>query len=695
LRVFRIERGHRTASFLVALLGLVLIGSTGCSTSRVSHQQSLDEWRALTAAGTPTPRVFLKGEQVRFYFPRTNGVEAFKAHWSLVRIPSAGYKVRSAMLRWDQKLSRIPEHDHGWREARLIGVAEWRTFSTNLIAELTPETPGHGAYYQAFLADGVLYRDQAGAAHFVPLGEQPKNIVIDHQFSAEETLEQIARLVSTRLESAHPNDALFLLMAPSAKRITQPVLVDRRRRRCVLLMPAPLYDWAETCMTPSITARSLIAILPESHGIALLKNPISSAMRLMDLAVASVVRFVRLPLPKAGAALPEVHGDGQGMNLAAWEEWLDHCTGTRRQPGNIELLIDGEIFYNRFHQAVDQATNHIHIDVYIFDRDDVAVKVADHLKARAKDIEVKVLLDQMGSIGAGLSPPSTPLPENFEPPASIVSYLREDSDVELRKFLNPWFSSDHEKVFLMDGATAFCGGMNFGREYRYEWHDLMVELHGTVVQTLEQEFERKWAHASWLGDLAYAAVAMRQFGEEPVATNSAGPWIPVRLLPTKTAWKPFSTAVGEALHTARNYIYAENPYLFDKRMIIARVRARKRGVDVRVVLPRVNDFKAGGRGNLVIANYLLANGVRVYFYPGMTHVKALMVDGWSCVGTGNLNHLSLRVNQEQNIATSDPDFAARLKHDLFEEDFARSHRLTEPVSVDWVDFLADFLLEGF
>ena len=64
---------------------------------------------------------------------------------------------------------------------------------------------------------------------------------------------------------------------------------------------------------------------------------------------------------------------------------------------------------------------------------------------------------------------------------------------------------------------------------------------------------------------------------------------------------------------------------------------------------------------------------KVYFYPGMTHVKALMVDDWACLGSANLNHLSLRVCQEQNVATSDPAFAARLKRELFEEDFARSY----------------------
>ncbi len=382
------------------------------------------------------------------------------------------------------------------------------------------------------------------------------------------------------------------------------------------------------------------------------------------------------------------------MDLARWEHWLDRSTGTRRELGSLSLLLDGEQFFPRLKQAIAEATNHINLDVYIFDRDDIGVAVADQLKHRSSELPVKVILDRMGSIAAGLSPPATPLPEDFVPPSSITSYLRSDSRVSVRPFLNPWFSADHSKVILVDGTQAWLGGMNLGREYRYEWHDLMVELHGPVVSLLEDEFRRDWAHAGPLGDAAYlsALLTSPQDAPSPVCSNS---WSQVRLLPTKTAWKPFANAVFGALHQARSYIYIENPYLFDKKVVRALVLARDKGVDVRVIMPRVNDLKAGGRSNLVTANYLLQKGVRVYFYPGMTHVKALLVDGWSCLGSANLNHLSMRLCQEHNVATSDPAFTARLKHDLFEEDFARSYELTEPVSVDWLDFLADMVLESF
>lgn len=666
----------------------------GCSVPRTTKQQSLNEWRSLTSASAAPPRVFVKSDQVRFYFPGTNGVEAFVAHWSRARVPVHGYKVKTAVLRWDQRLSRIPKHDRGWREAQVVAGAEWRNVATNLIEHLTPQTPGHGAYYQEFLSDGLLYRDRQGQARFVPLAAQPQDVVVDHQYSVEETLEVVSGLAGEHLARIYPGRSLFLLMAPNARRFTQPLLIDRQQRRCVGLMPSALFDFTERGVTPSATLQGLSAMVPESHGWALLKNPVSSAFRALDLGIETVVRFVRLPLPKPGADKPPI-SHAPGMDLAQWEAWLDRYTGTHSERGSLDLLIDGERFFPRLRQAVAEATNHIWVNVYIFDRDDVACGIADQLKERSTDLDVRVVLDRMGSIAAGQAPPSTPLPEHFEQPRSIVSYLREDSKVKVRTFLNPWFTSDHSKVFIVDGNRAWLGGMNFGREYEYEWHDMMVEVTGPVVASLETEFKHVWAHAGPAGDLAYVAALLQS--PVPVAPEAATDpaWIGVRRLPTKTGWKPFNAAVRGALSRAQNRIYVENPYLFDKRVILALVRARNRGVDVRVVLPRVNDFKAGGRGNLVVANYLLEHGVRVFFYPGMTHVKALLVDGWACVGSGNLNHLSLRVNQEQNVATSDPAFLAHLEHQLFESDFRRAYELTEPITVDWVDLLTDLLLEGF
>ena len=687
---------HRSVIFirglgLLACIGWIPLSLPGAPIT--AKQQSLNEWRNLTAPSAEPPRVFVKGDQVRFYFPTPSGVEAFIGHWSRLRIPTSGFRAHSALLHWDQKLLRVPVQEKSWREATVIAGTEWRELATNLVVELAPKTPGHGAYYQAFLADRLLYRDQQGVARSAPAGEAPPDVIVEHRYSIDETLEALAAFISDHLTATHTGESLFLILAPNTKRFTQALLLDCRQRRCVFLAPASLYDWIERGSSLSSTAQGLSALVPQGHGLALLRNPLSSAARLADLGVETLVRFIRLPLPKTKGVVPPLSGC-RGMDLAGWEAWLDRYTGTHRDTGSLRVLIDGDGFFPRFQQAIAEATNHIHLNVYIFDRDDVAVKIADQLKQRSAEVQVKIIMDLMGSIAAGASPPATPLPEDFVAPSSIVSYLKSDSNVRVRPFLNPWLSSDHSKVLLIDGARAWLGGMNLGREYRYEWHDLMVEVSGPVVASLETEFNHAWAHAGPWGDCGYLASLLKS-PEKPKPSAVQDPAIPVRLLPTKTAWKPFASAVLGALRRAQSYVYVENPYLFDKRVIIELVKARERGVDVRVVLPRANDFKAGGRGNLVVANYLLAHGVTVYFYPGMTHVKALLIDGWACLGSSNLNHLSLRVNQEQNIATSDPAFSANLKAELFDSDFARSYKLTEPISVDWVDFLADLALEGF
>ena len=672
-------------------MGVAQPGLAGTVT--LGKQKSLDEWRALTTATAEPPRVFAKGDEILFYFQTETGVEAFTARWRRVRVPARKFKVNSAILRWDQKLSRMPEGERGWREANVVAGSQWRRLATNLVAELTPQTPLHGAYYQAFLADGVLYRDLQGTPRFAALGTQPAEVMIDHRFTAEETLDILANRVDEHLTHSQSDGDLFLLMAPNASRVTHPLLLDRRLHRCVSLAPAALYDRTDSGLSLAVTADGLDALFIESHGVALVKNPVSNLLRLADLGLATMIRFLRLPLPKAGQdARPLARGPG--MNLVEWEKWLDHYTGTRREEGNLQLLIDGSGFFPRIRRAISGATNRVEVQVYIFDRDDVAVGLADQLKARSKEIPVKVMFDRVGSIAAGLVPPETPMPPDFVTPPSILSYLRSDSRVHVRPMLNPWLSSDHSKVLIIDGNRAWIGGMNFGREYEYEWHDLMLQVDGPIVASLERDFEREWAHAGPLGDLGYLAALV---GEDGAAKRGPMPghWSQVRRLPTRTAWKPFLTAVLGAIRQASDYIYVENPYLFDKRVVAGLVQARGRGVDVRVVLPRVNDLKAGGRSNLVIANYLIQNGVRVYFYPGMTHVKGLLVDGWACLGSANLNHLSLRVNHEQNVATSEPGFVATVKRDLFEEDFGRSYELMEPVSVEWMDFVADVILENF
>ncbi len=183
-----------------------------------------------------------------------------------------------------------------------------------------------------------------------------------------------------------------------------------------------------------------------------------------------------------------------------------------------------------------------------------------------------------------------------------------------------------------------------------------------------------WRRAGFLGEFAYLAESLR-----PRVGREAGAGYAVRMLVTKP-WKSeiFRSQLA-AIRAAERYIYIQNPYFSDDKILNALIEARRRGVDVRVILPFRGDNKIMDGSNVVVANTLFRRGVRVFIYPGFSHVKAAIFDGWACLGSANLDKMSLRVNEEMNLATSHPPAVAALMARVFDVDFAKSAEMTEPL----------------
>jgi cardiolipin synthase len=402
-------------------------------------------------------------------------------------------------------------------------------------------------------------------------------------------------------------------------------------------------------------------------------------------AAIDVVKPVSLLFESDGPAPPLSRAPA--MDLAAWERRLDRITGSTASRGSIRLLIGGEQFFPRFVEAVRGARRSIHIRSYIFDTDDYATAVADLLKRRSREVEVKVLVDGLGNlVAAGAIPAS--MPQGFVPPGSMERYLERNSQVQVRTGSNAWFTGDHTKTFLIDRRIAFVGGMNIGREYRFDWHDLMMEVRGPVVAQIGREFDKAWSHAGPFGDLAYLAHILR-----PGKSESSGGGYPIRVLHTKPGDTQIYRAQLAAIRAAQRYIYVHNPYFSDDEFLVELLRARRRGVDVRVVLSTRGDSPAMDRSNILAANALFRRGVRVYLYPGFSHVKAAIYDGWACLGSANLDKMSLRVNEELNLATSHAAAVQALERQLFEPDFEKSAEMTQPFEEHWTYYLSEMLAD--
>ena len=427
-----------------------------------------------------------------------------------------------------------------------------------------------------------------------------------------------------------------------------------------------------------------------SH-LGIIVRPLSSLNRLAFLAIDTGFEVVKQGLPQyLPDAEPPPLWDGPGMDLERWEVYLGEITNTQSSSGSLKYLVDGEEYFSALKDAVVSAKKSVYIRSYIFDNDDFAREIGDLLKQRSESIDIRVLLDGLGTILATRTTAPT-IPTDYKAPGSVRSYLTKDTRLRVRQQTNPWMAGDHSKTTIVDGRLAFVGGMNIGREYRYEWHDLMMKVKGPVVDELRNEFMGAWRHAGVMGDLGKLLYSLKP--KKKTAGDINGETYPVRILRTRPGDPDIFRAQLAAIKKAKKYIYIQSPYLSDDIIIHELTRARHRGVDVRVVLPGENENGLMQMNNLAAARILMKQKVRVYLYPGMTHVKAAVYDGWACLGSANMDKLSFRVNREINLSTSNPSAVEGLVKRLFLPDFAKSVELSEPPPRKWNAFFVEALAD--
>jgi len=361
------------------------------------------------------------------------------------------------------------------------------------------------------------------------------------------------------------------------------------------------------------------------------------------------------------------------MKREVMAEWLEDTSGPTVQ-GTSRLLLNGENFFPRFEDSIRAATNRIDFKTYLFDNDDVAKEIADLLKARGREIPIRILYDSGGTrLSWNTDAPSLPTNYVYEVD-DMIRYLEKDSGIKLRRACHTLLTSEHSKFILIDHTAAYFGGMNIGREYRYDWRDAMFELSGPVIDALETRFETAWILAS--GDTSTIFKLPKD--------NHSGDG-DLYLVKTTPLRAHIYKAQLRAIRNAKQCIYVENPYLWNTSIVYELCAARKRGVDVRVTIPRDVNHGIGISANKLTVKRLLDHGVRVFIYPGMTHVKAAVYDQWACFGSANFDDLSLHKNYELNIFTDNPEIVREVKDDLLEDGQKLSTEIHDAGEIRWLD----------
>jgi cardiolipin synthase len=697
-------------NFLTWLILVPVLLSAGCaSTSPPVVPDAGESERVITDAAM-TPRFFLASEAYQegnILHIELDGDEADRYNKAeLPDCPSATEPGSSTSLTVAEAVERynrpsvvplIEDSSRAWEEipgnARhlpIAGPALWEEFRDRLSGSITPEEPGLGAVVVFYRTEELFfYYDAKGRLSSVPVHEKPADYRIARTYSFDKLLARAKPLLSEYIiASGGKNVSALIFNTGDTEAFGFPfVYADQKSGNLFFLQRGPSYAGKPDDFSLKTKTQVLMQGTTSQLGSTMLQ-PVGSLTRLFSLvAYEAVDVLTKKPLVLLQKKPVPPVADHAPMDLVQWEKDLDEMVNSPVTRGSMEYLVDGKVFFARFVDEIQTAEKSIDIRLYIFDDDDYALKIADLLKERSKQVRVRVLLDGLGTFGAA-SAYSPYTPRTHEPPGSMVDYLQKDSEIDVNVLLNPWMAGDHTKTIIIDNRIGFVGGMNIGREYRYDWHDLMVEVQGPVVDILRDEFQRAWLQQGLFGDLLYLSYSPGPVQNKPRVND-----VPMRLLYTRPSDSQILRAQLAAIKHAQQRIIIENAYFTSDSILYELAKARRRGVDVRVIIPYVSDSGVIDRSNVTAINRMLKNGIRVYIYPRASHVKGAVYDGWICLGSANFDRLSLRVNRELDIATSDPRAVGAFLDQVINADLDQSVELSEPLPGRWSDYLKELIAD--
>jgi cardiolipin synthase len=346
-------------------------------------------------------------------------------------------------------------------------------------------------------------------------------------------------------------------------------------------------------------------------------------------------------------------------------------TGLNLLKGNtIETLIDGDEAYPAMLEAIDGAERSVSLNVYIFDNDAVGRRFLEALsRAVGRGVEVRVLIDAVGSRYS--MPPIT-----RELAARGVRTARFMSGV--LTWRTPYLNlRNHRKVCVIDGVTAFTGGMNIRAGHllaerpAHPTRDIHFRVTGPLVHQLQATFVEDWLFTTdelLTGELWF-----------PPPRSGPGS-VCARVVPDGPDhhMDRMSMAFQGALAVARHSVRIVTPYFLPERALIAALNTcALRGVTVDIVLPRLSNLRMVSWAAMAQMWQILEWGCRVWLTPPpFDHSKLMVVDGTlSLVGSSNWDPRSLRLNFELGVECYDADLAQRLNA-VIAERIARAERLT-------------------
>jgi cardiolipin synthase A/B len=405
---------------------------------------------------------------------------------------------------------------------------------------------------------------------------------------------------------------------------------------------------------------------------------------IMSLPVIGVVAYLLLGetsighervrrLHEAERRLAAPSGAGADLGAASVSDLCRSINGFGPTPGNRVVLLgdpaaspaeptlDCDLAIAGLIEAIEAATEHVHVSFYIWLDDGNGGRVADAISAAARrGVACRVMVDALGSRAFVRGPRWRQLREAG---VHLVAALEDIprlghaavGRVDLR---------NHRKLVVIDNRIAFCGSQNcadpqFRVKPRYApWIDVWLRCEGPVVRQAQHLFLGTWIAETGedLYGLPAAAPEPERYDDGVVAQMfGTGPTTPGNLM---------SDSFVSVLYAAEHELIITTPYFVpDQALLRALCAAPRRGVETTLVVPARNDSPLVAAACRSVYSDLLTSGVRLFEYPlGLLHTKSITVDARiTLIGSANMDRRSLELNFENNLLVLDPGVTATIR----------------------------------
>lgn len=371
---------------------------------------------------------------------------------------------------------------------------------------------------------------------------------------------------------------------------------------------------------------------------------------------------------KSAAVLAELKRKSGDIDILEKQIALEQSiVGSPLILGNkVSLLQDGTATYSAMFAAIRSAQDHINMETYIIDDDEIGRQFSDLLlEQQGRGIQVNIIYDSFG----GINTPKAFFDRLTEGGIDVLEF----NPINPLAAKNPWLinNRDHRKLLVVDGRTAFIGGINISSVYssgsavrlpekalvnNVAWRDTDLQIEGPAVGELQKLFMATWEKQNGkpLVPKEYFPALTSQ-GSEIVRAIGSTPDDPYSLI--------YLTLIS-AIGNAERQVYLTNAYFVpDAQLLKALTDAAGRGVDVKLILPSQSDSAVVFHAGRAHYSGLLEGGVKIYERGGkLLHSKTAVIDGvWSTVGSTNLDWRSFLDNDEINAVIIGRDFGQKMQ----------------------------------